>query len=72
MTDKNYKIYKAIVDYFKEYGFAPSVRELAERTNYSSTNVYQHLKQIEKEGWIEITFKSARAIKVVGYKFVEE
>ena len=58
MTEKHgtrEAVYRAIVRYFDEHGYAPSVRELCEACCLSSpSSVYRHLKRLQKEGRIEM------------------
>lgn len=66
------RIYNFILDYISKNGFAPSVREIADGTGFSSTSsVYRHLLDLEGEGKIQMKRKTTRAIKVVGYEFVK-
>lgn len=67
------KVYDYLIDYIKEHGYAPSVRELAEGVGLkSSSSAYNHLSKLEEEGKIEMRGNSPRAIKIVGYEFVKE
>lgn len=64
------RVYKFIVHYIKENGFAPSVREISIGIGLGSTNtVYNHLLKLEDEGRIEMKRNSPRAIKLVEYEF---
>ena len=66
------KVYDFLLDYIEKNGFAPSVREIAEKVGLKSTStVVHHLSALEEEGRIEIKGNSPRAIKLVGYKFVK-
>lgn len=67
------KVYDYLIKYIKEYGYAPSVRELAEGVGLkSSSSAYNHLSKLEEEGKIEMRGNSSRAIKIVGYEFTEK
>lgn len=67
------KIYDYLVEYFKENGYAPSVREIGEAVGLKSTSsVFSHLTILEEEGRIETRGNSPRAIKLIGYEFVKE
>lgn len=63
-----------IINYIKEYGYAPSVREIGNMVGLKSTSsVYNHLQILRMEGKIETDHDySPRAIRVPGYKFVKE
>lgn len=66
------RIYNFILDYISKNGFAPSVKEIADGTGFSSTSsVYPHLLDLEDEGKIQMKRKSTRAIKVIGFQFVK-
>ncbi len=73
MTEKDYDTYKFIIDYIKENGYPPTVREIASGVGVTSTATVSHrLMKLERDGWIKVKLSSPRAIKVVGYKFVKE
>jgi SOS-response transcriptional repressors (RecA-mediated autopeptidases) len=66
------RVYNFIVEFIKNNGYAPSVREICVGTDLSSTSsVYAHLLKLEDEGKIEMKRKSTRAIKVIGFQFVK-
>lgn len=66
------RVYNFIVEFIKNNGYAPSVREICTGTNLSSTSsVYMHLLKLEDERKIEMKKKSTRAIKVIGFQFVK-
>lgn len=58
-------IYDYIVDYIKEYGFPPSIREIVYDCEISSTSVVNYyLEKLEEEGRIKKTPFVARGITV--------
>lgn len=66
------RVYNFIVEFIKNNGYAPSVREICTGINLSSTSrVYAHLLKLEDEGKIQMKKKSTRAIKVIGFQFVK-
>lgn len=68
------KILEAIVLYFKEHGYSPTVREIAYMVGLKSTaSVQSHLIRMLKDGMIETDtgIGTPRAIRVPGYKFVK-
>jgi repressor LexA len=66
------RMYNFIIEFIKNNGYAPSVREICTGTDLSSTSsVYMHLLKLEEEGRIEMKRKSTRAIKVIGFQFVK-
>lgn len=63
-------VYKFLVEFIKENGYSPSIREICTGTGLSSTaTVYNHLEMLEIMGKIEMKRKSPRSIKLVGYEF---
>ena len=56
------RVYNFIVEFIKNNGYAPSVREICVGTELSSTSsVYMHLLKLEDEGKIEMKRKIGRA-----------
>ena len=73
MTDRQKQVYDFIVAYTKENLYPPSIREIGEGTRLLSTSsVYNHIKALETQGYIEVRENQPRAIKIKGYKFVLE
>ena len=73
MTPRQQQIYNYIISYTEEHLYPPSVREIGDGVGlYSTSSVYEHLKSLERKGYIEVKENSPRAIKVKGYKFVKE
>lgn len=67
------KVYSFILKYVKIYGYAPSIREIAEGIGLKSTSsVHSHLKKLQEEGKIEIRGNSPRAIRATGYVFTKK
>lgn len=59
--------YDALVDYVREHGYPPTVRELADILGLASTSsVTGRLHGIRDRGWIVIAHNQSRAITVVG------
>jgi repressor LexA len=64
LTDRQKAIYDFLLKTIRERGFAPSIPEIGKRFNIASTNgVSDHLKALEKKGYIRRIGK--RAIEVV-------
>ena len=56
------RVYNFVVEFIKNNGYAPNVREICTGTNLSSTSsVYIHLLKLEDEGKIQMKKKSTRA-----------
>lgn len=66
LTEKQRIVYDGIVNYQKDNGYAPSIRELCAICNLASTSsVYAHLKKLEELGYIRRREDAPRAIAVV-------
>ena len=65
-------VYKFLVDYITENGYAPTYREIADGTGLKSkSTVYNHLQILEMMGKIHMDKNKQRAIKLIGYEFVK-
>jgi repressor LexA len=64
--DRRNDILKAINKYYENYGFSPTVREIAEMTGLKSTaTVHRHLESLKEQGRISWNPTMPRAIKVL-------
>ena len=64
LTDRQKAIYDFLLKSIREQGFAPSIHEIGRQFKIASTNgVSDHLKALEKKGYIRRVGK--RAIEVV-------
>lgn len=73
MTEVDCAVYKFLVDYMTENGYAPSYRELAAGVGIKSTScIVEIIWRLQSMGKIQIKAKTPRAIKLVGYKLVKE
>lgn len=65
LTTEQERVYSLILDWKKNRGFPPTVREIAEHLGYkSANNVRQHLRLIEKKGYLKIVSGKARGIEI--------
>jgi repressor LexA len=65
LTATQDRVYRFITEYKNSQGFPPTVREIAEGLGFKSlNNVRQHLKLIEKKGFLKISSGKARGIDV--------
>ncbi len=65
LTATQRRVYQFIIDWKKNRGFPPTVREIAEGLGFKSlNNVRQHLRLIEKKGFLKISSGKARGIDV--------
>ncbi|NLG05570.1 MAG: LexA repressor [Clostridia bacterium] len=66
LTKRQQLVYDGIVEYQKEHGFAPSIRELCKLSGLASTSsVYAHLKSLEDLGYIKRKEDAPRAIAII-------
>ena len=64
MSQAEDKIVKFIRDYMQEYGWSPTVREIAKGTQYPSTSTVQgYLIRLADQG--RIVYQGVRQIRVV-------
>ena len=65
LTERQGQVLSYIREYAAERGFAPTIREIAERFGLRSTNaVADHLRALERKGAIERDPRSARGIRL--------
>lgn len=63
---KRREIYKFIKNQINSKGYPPTIREICKSVGLNSTStVYNHLKALEKSGFIKRNFDSARSIEVI-------
>lgn len=73
LNDKAKQVYDCLVDYITTHGYPPSVREIGLAVGLKSKcSVSIYLGKLEMAGLIEMDNSTARAIRLVGYKFIKE
>lgn len=65
LTTKQEKIFEFIKLKIKESGFPPTVREIGDKFNITVKGAYDHVKAIEKKGYIRTEQNKSRAIVVL-------
>ncbi|MBI5670287.1 MAG: MarR family transcriptional regulator [Chloroflexi bacterium] len=60
-----YAVYAFIRVYIREWGYAPSIREIARACYISPGNVYRYLDKLEGKGLIERQPGVARSIRLL-------
>ena len=61
---KREQIYTFLIDFIKEKGYQPTVREIAHAVNLKSpATVYEHLEMLEKDGLIKLEKREQRGRK---------
>lgn len=65
------RVYDFLVKFITENGYAPTVREICDGTDLTSTSsVYNHLITLERIGKIHMERNKPRTISLTDYKFV--
>lgn len=73
LTPKQAEIYDFILQYTREHGYPPSVREIGEAVNLKSpSTVHFHMKKLEAEGYILKADGKTRAISLPREAVAEE
>lgn len=63
LTEAQQRVYDQLAAFIAERGYAPSMRELADRLGMVSPNAIRtHFLYLEAKGWIKRDSKCARAI----------
>src|SRR5512145_3211219 len=65
LTDKQQMIFEYIKTKINDSGFPPTVREIGDRFGITVKGAYDHLKAIEKKGFIKTEQNKSRAIVVL-------
>ena len=68
LTDKQKNVYEFIKQQVGQVGFPPSVREIAQAFSISTRAAYDHLRAIEKKGYIRRDPMKPRAIQIIGFR----
>lgn len=69
LTEAQSRIMDFIVTYIAEHGFSPSYREILKHTGGGNlTTIQEHIIALVRRGFIEITPKSGRSIRLKGQK----
>ena len=69
LTKRQQQIFDIIKNHIEERGWPPTIREIGSATGIRSPNgVVCHINALEKKGRIETEEKTARCIKLSGYR----
>lgn len=66
LTDKQQMIFSYIKEKINDSGFPPTVREIGDRFGITVKGAYDHLKAIEKKGYLKTEQNKSRAIVILG------
>ena len=66
LTRKQKESYQCILNYMKEHGYPPTVREFGELIGVKSTSsAFSRIKQLEQNGYFRRIPASPRAIEIL-------
>ncbi|MDR2734718.1 MAG: transcriptional repressor LexA [Spirochaetota bacterium] len=65
MTRKQQEVYEFVLARIESQGFPPTVREIGESFSISVKGAYDHLKAIERKGFIKCSSSKSRAIEIM-------
>lgn len=66
LTRRQSEILRAIGEYIKIHGYAPSFREIAEIVNLASVStVYGHLENLKRKGYISWEPTQPRTLQII-------
>lgn len=67
LTGRQKKVLDFIINYVRDTGYPPTVREIGKTFGISSKGAYDHLKAIEKKGYIRRDPAKPRAIELMDF-----
>ena len=67
LTEKQRQVFEYLERYISEQGYPPTIRELGETFDISSKAASDHLKAIEKKGYIRCGQNRSRAIELLKF-----
>ena len=67
LTIRQQKVLDFIINYIRETGYPPTVREIGNTFGISSKGAYDHLRAIEKKGYIKRDPSKPRAIELMDF-----
>jgi repressor LexA len=65
LTEKQQTIFTYVEDFIIRQGYPPTIREIAEEFQITPKGAYDHLRAIEKKGYIKCEKNRSRAIEVL-------
>jgi repressor LexA len=72
LTARQNEVFNFIRYFINDHGFPPTIREVGDRFKISVKGSYDHIKALEKKGYIKCNLKRSRAIEVIGGKQEKE
>lgn len=72
LTDRQQEIYDYLVEYYRESGYPPTIREIGFRFGIRSTKgVVDHLTALERKGYIRRVMGKSRALELLVFDSTE-
>ena len=66
LTERQFKVLRFIENEIKDQGYPPTIREIGQHLGIKSTNgVNDHLKALQRKGYIERSDHKSRTLKVM-------
>ncbi len=65
LTDKQELVLKFITGVIKDKGVPPTIREIGDEFQITAKGAYDHLKAIEKKGYLKTSKNQSRAIELL-------
>jgi repressor LexA len=65
LTDRQTEVVSFIENYIARNQYPPSIRDIADNFNITSRGAHDHIKAIEKKGYIARSKKVARSIRII-------
>lgn len=65
LTKKQQELYDFIKNYINNYGYSPTIREIANVFQKSTGTIHPLLKRIREKGYITFEEKKSRTIKIL-------
>lgn len=64
--EKDIALFRQMRDYVNEYGYSPSIREIAEMCGLKSTSsAVMRVMKLQQRGWVHRTGYTARSIRII-------
>lgn len=71
-SENYFKILEAITEFYDEHMYSPSIREIMNMTGIcSSSTVFSQLRNLQKDGKIQLSDNVSRGIIPCGYKLTK-
>ena len=67
LTEKQRIIFAFMIKYFQDNHYSPSTREIGKHFGITVKGAYDHIKAIEKKGYIKISSRLSRGIKYLHF-----